>query len=261
MTQRHLLFLVDGMRPDGLRQARTPVIDQLMATGAWTLDARTVMPSVTLPCIVSLFQSRPPEQHGVTTNTFVGDGIEAGLAEVLAAAGRSVSSFYNWEQLRDLSRPGALRTALYLNNGHDPEGRGDLELTQAAVDTLRRDPVDLAFIYLGYTDVAGHDHGWMSAPYIAAIENADRCIGVALDALQDQYAVVITADHGGHEHAHGTERDEDMRVPVVIHGHPKLNGGRQLAAPVSILDIAPTLVDWQGIPVPDHWMGRPITGG
>ena len=50
-------------------------------------------------------------------------------------------------------------------------------------------------------------------------------------------------------------------VPVIIHGHPTLNGGRQLPAPVSILDIAPTLVDWHGVPVPEHWMGHPITGG
>ncbi|MCU0522109.1 MAG: alkaline phosphatase family protein [Anaerolineae bacterium] len=260
MSKRILLFLVDGMRPDGMQQAETPIIDGLMATGAWTLTARTVMPSITLPCIVSLFQSRTPQQHGVTSNTFIADAIKPGLIEVLAAAGRTVATFHNWEQLRDLSRPGALRASLYLNNCHDPDGAGDTALTVATIESLRRDPVDLAFIYLGYTDVAGHDHSWMSAPYVAAIENADRCIGLALSALGSDYGIVITADHGGHDHSHGTDTDEDMRVPLVIHGHPRLTQGQMLPDPVSIIDVAPTILDWMEIAPPDHWVGRAIEG-
>ena len=260
MTRRLLLFLVDGMRPDGLQRAQTPVIDDLMATGAWTLSARTVMPSITLPCIVSLFQSRTPQQHGVTSNTFIPDAIEPGLIEVLAAAGRTTATFHNWEELRDLSRPGALRASLYLNNCHDPDGAGDVALTVAAIEALQRDPVDFAFIYLGYTDVAGHDHGWMSAPYLAAIENADHCIGISLSALGSDYDVIITADHGGHDHAHGTETDKDMRVPLVIHGHPRFAHGRMLSGPVTIIDIAPTILHWMGVRPPDHWDGRPIEG-
>ena len=37
----------------------------------------------------------------------------------------------------------------------------------------------------GATDAAGHDHGWMTKPYMQAIENADKCIGIVLDGLRN----------------------------------------------------------------------------
>ena len=48
-----LLILVDGMRSDALANCKTA--QQVMANSVYTLNAQTVMPSVTLPCHVSLF--------------------------------------------------------------------------------------------------------------------------------------------------------------------------------------------------------------
>ena len=59
LSRRLVLFLVDGMRPDGMVQAQTPVIDRLRSEGAHTLTARTVMPSMTLPCHMSRFFGVP----------------------------------------------------------------------------------------------------------------------------------------------------------------------------------------------------------
>ena len=141
-----ILFLIDGMRPDALQQAHTPFMDKLIATGASTLAARTVMPSITLPCITSLFMSAPPQEHGVTSNLWNADHVGTGLMDVVGRAGGKAGSFYNWEQLRDLSRPGALHVGIYLNNSHDPEGAGDIELAQVAVETLVDNPVNFAFV-------------------------------------------------------------------------------------------------------------------
>ena len=58
-----VLFVVDGMRPDGLRKSSTPVMNGLVRSGASTLNARTVMPSITLPCIASLFLGTTPDTH------------------------------------------------------------------------------------------------------------------------------------------------------------------------------------------------------
>ena len=65
-----VLFVVDGMRPDGLQRADTPVMDRLISSGVHTFAARTLMPSITLPCLASLFLSVDPAEHGVTTNTW-----------------------------------------------------------------------------------------------------------------------------------------------------------------------------------------------
>ncbi len=258
-----MLFLVDGMRPDGLQQAHTPFMDELVATGASTLAARTVMPSITLPCITSLFLSAPPQEHGVTSNTWNPSNVSIGLMDVVARAGGKAASFYNWEQLRDLSRPGALHAGIYLNNCHEPKGAGDTELAQVVVETLKDNPVNFVFIYLGYTDVAGHDHGWMTAPYIQAIENADTCIGMVVDGLRNgsglDWLVAITSDHGGHETHHGTDMDVDMTVPVILQGDPAITPGTTLTEPASIIDIAPTITRWLAVQSPSRWRGQAIS--
>ena len=45
-----LLILVDGMTPASLAACESPDFEELRRASRFTLDARTVMPSVTLPC-------------------------------------------------------------------------------------------------------------------------------------------------------------------------------------------------------------------
>ena len=65
-SQRVILFVLDGLRPDGLQQAPTPHVDCLISQGASTYTARTVMPSSTLPCHTSMFRGVTPQRHGIT---------------------------------------------------------------------------------------------------------------------------------------------------------------------------------------------------
>jgi len=259
--KRALIVLVDGMRPDGLQQANTPAIDRLIAAGASTLSASTVMPSVTLPCITSLFFGSPPEVHGVTSNIWNPHHTGRSLLDVVARARGTAASFYNWEPLRDLSRPGSLQAGICLHNCGEPGGAGDTELTRVALRTLERDPADLVFVYLGHTDVAGHDSGWMTAPYIRAIENADQCIGTLVAGLRadsGDWLTVVTADHGGHGTGHGTESEADMTIPVILSGDPAIASGTRLADATNIIDIAPTVARWLGVPSPTEWHGQAI---
>ena len=52
-----ILISVDGMRPDGFLSCGNPCIHEIMARATYTLDGQTVMPSMTLPCHMSLFYS------------------------------------------------------------------------------------------------------------------------------------------------------------------------------------------------------------
>lgn len=250
-----ILFLVDGMRPDGLQQAKTPAMDRIMRQGSYSLNAQTTFPSVTLPCHTSLFHSVPPERHGILTNTWVPQVRPVpGLFDVLHQAGKVAASFYNWEPLRDLSAPGALATSLMLRNLEAPIHQADPELTQSAIQWLTSHDFDFAFIYLGKTDVVGHDEGWMSAPYLAAIEEADRCIGRVMAVLPDFTRYIVMADHGGHQRMHGTQLDEDMRIPILACG-PHIRAGQVLDGCLTILDVAPTILHLLGVSRPKAWMG------
>jgi len=258
-TQNVVLFVVDALRPDILQQTLTPTIDRLIAAGAHTLAARTVMPSVTLPCHASLFLSVPPEQHGVVSNLWSPQADRfPGLIDVVHRAGGRTVSFYNWEPLRDLSRPGSLDVSYFLNNCSDATGEGDRTLAELAADWFAHNEATLAFVYLGNVDAAGHSYGYPSETYRQAIRNADECIAIVLDALPADCAVLLTSDHGGHNHGHGSDCDEDMTIPLVLRAPGLIPAGLTLAQDVSIMDVAPTAAALLGLEPPAEWVGRPL---
>lgn len=251
-----VLFLVDGMRPDGLQQARTPVMDKLMGSGAFTLNAQTVMPSVTLPCHMSLFHSVLPERHGVTTNIYTPQVRPVpGLFEVIHLAGLKAVMFHSWDELRDIARPGSIHTSFYLKDSQDPEGSGDTSLIDVAVQWFSKNDFDFAYVYLGFTDNVGHAYGWMSERYLQAIEHADTCIGRVLESLPANTTILVTSDHGGHDQTHGTPSSEDMTIPFIMAGEGILKGELE---DVNITDIAPTITKWLELKPPKEWIGRAL---
>ena len=67
-----LLILVDGMRPDSIAACGSEyAYNMLKGCRYKDMQAKTVFPSVTLPCHMSLFHSVVPQRHGILTNTFV----------------------------------------------------------------------------------------------------------------------------------------------------------------------------------------------
>lgn len=89
---RVLLILVDGMRLDALTDI--PVAQGIIKQSAYTMSAKTVFPSVTLPCHMSLFHSVDPSRHGITTNVYTPQVRPInGLCEVLAINNKKVRFF------------------------------------------------------------------------------------------------------------------------------------------------------------------------
>lgn len=255
---RVVLILVDGMRPDGLQRADTPTMDSIIRHGIYTLQARTIFPSVTLPCHASLFFSAFPERHGILTNTWVPQVRPIpNLFDVLNLAGKTVAMFYSWEELRDLSPPGSLAVSHMLRVPEPPINNPDWDLTQVALQWLTTYDFHFAFIYLGKTDVVGHSDGWMSAPYISSLSQVDKCITNIMKSLPGDTHYIVMADHGGHDQIHGTKLDEDMNIPILMTG-PRINQGKNLGDGVSILDVAPSILQILKVPAPKDWEGKTL---
>lgn len=258
MAKKVVLFLVDGMRPDALAMVNTPVMDSMMQKGMFTLTAQTVMPSVTLPSHMSLFFSSVPGRHGILTNTFTPMVRPIpSLFDVLHNNEYKTASFTNWEQLRDLSAPGSLTASFMLANLKLPFGQADVELTQFALSWLTTHECDFSFLYLGQTDEVGHKYGWLSDPYLLSIDWADRCMGMVMQALGSNVNYFVTADHGGHDQHHGSPMPEDMTIPFLAMG-PDVPARGEMAGEVSIMDIAPTILNLFGCRKPDDWFGRDL---
>jgi arylsulfatase A-like enzyme len=79
-------------------------------------------------------------------------------------------------------------------------------------------------------------------------------------ALARRTLVVVTSDHGEEFSDHGsllhgrTHFQEVIRVPLLLHG-AGLPAGRRVAAPVSLVDVTPTLLAAAGLPAPEDLPG------
>ena len=250
-----LLILIDGMRPDAMVQI--PAARQVMEKAAYKLDGSTVYPSCTLPCHMSLFYSRPPLVHGVTSNTYTARvRLKNGLLETMGKEKKKTVMFYSWEELRDLYKPGCMTDSFFVNGDRYGYVEANNRLTEYCVDYLAKEAPDFAFLYLGAPDSAGHKVGWMTEAYFDALENSWACALKAMENLPEEYAVIITADHGGHDRRHTTFMKEDMTIPVLL-----LNTGLPAGETVkeyNIMDIAPTVADLMGMEKPLEWKGKSL---
>jgi predicted AlkP superfamily pyrophosphatase or phosphodiesterase len=252
---RVILVMIDGLRPDAIAAANTPTLHGIMQRGAYTLSARSVMPSVTLPCHMSIFHSVPPQRHGITANIYTPMARPIkGLMEAARDADKRCAFFINWEELRDLSRPGSLQHLFMTNTSYDLE-RGDTVIADYAIQHLHE--YDFNFVYLGTVDSAGHFFTWMSAEYLAQVERADAELAKIVSALPDDAVLIVQADHGGHDRDHGTDSAEDMTIPWLIMG-AGVRAGHVIERAVSLLDTAPTIARLLALRVPSEWEGSSV---
>lgn len=251
MNRKVVLILADGMRPDAM--AHLPYAKKLMHEGAYSLSATTTFPSVTLPCHFSLFLSVPSERHGISTNLYMPPVRPvSGLFEQLNVTGKRNVAYYDWEQLRDLWRPGTVEHAVFSRGNYEVN---DEKHTTEAISYIEENSPDFVFLYLGYPDGAGHDFGWMSEEYMKSVEFVWNQIERIVERFRDEYTFIITADHGGHERRHGENIPEDMLIPLVCVG-PDFKPGELESA--NIMDIAPTVAKLMGAAPAPEWEGKTL---
>ncbi len=116
--------------------------------------------------------------------------------------------------------------------------------------------MDFTFLYQVCADGAGHDYGWMTEQYYAAVHSAWKNIERVLQTLPEDYTVIITADHGGHDRIHGTDLKEDMKIPMFLLGKD-FAPGKQLQK-ANIMDIAPTVAKLLGVEPDPEWEGKSL---
>lgn len=250
-----ILILVDGMRPDSLENIKNA--KKIIEKSSYTMKGKTVFPSVTLPCHISLFHSVTPQRHGTTTNTYMPQVRPIkGLCEVLKQADKKCAIFYNWEEIRDVSRPDSLAHACFYAGRRIGYLEAGEKLTDELISYAKNYEPDFTFLYLGYTDWAGHKYGWMSDEYFYSMQKSWDNIEKIMTELGEEYTYIITADHGGHDRTHGSEMPEDMVIPVVICGESFSQG--EINEDINIMDIAPTITKLLGVEPDEEWEGKAI---
>ncbi|MDH3590647.1 MAG: sulfatase-like hydrolase/transferase [Planctomycetota bacterium] len=289
----------DRLGFEGHAGADTPNLDRLAAEGVRYTQAVSPTP-VTLPAHASLLTGARPTTHGVRHNgTFVLDDAAETLAERLSAADYRTAAFtaafvldrrYGLAQGFDLYDDAVNPTAAIAVDARFNERPAD-RVVDAALAWLAQDVDDapfFAFVHLfdphaPYAPPPPFDRG---DRYDGELAFVDRQIGRLLDALRkdgtlDRTIVVFTSDHGESLGDHGEPThgvflyDVTVRVPLVF-GPPCLDlaearsegtrcerGPTGIAIddrPAGLVDVAPTLLDWLGLPPLERADGIPLDG-
>lgn len=272
-AKRILILGLDGICVEGFRKARTSHLDALMKRGAFSLDTRVVMPSVTLPNWTSHLTGSGPEQHGVFNNNWT---LEKAVAKSAYPPVRTDQQGY-YPSVFQILKEGlpACRTAFYWNweplirPYHDKyldersflKDDAYVENYGKALQFMKknRSVLTLVFLYSVHTDHAGHKYNWMSDQYIKSIEEADGHIGQLFrdmereELLQDAHILFLT-DHGGIGSGHGGTSAAEMIVPWGIAG-PGIKKGYAITEPNNTVNTAPMILHLFGLEPPIAWTG------
>ena len=102
------------------------------------------------------------------------------------------------------------------------------------------------------------------ADYYWEVQRFDREVGALLAAIEamgelDNTLVFVTSDNGmPFPRAKATVYDAGTRVPFLVHWPARVPGGRRVTDFVSTTDVAPTILEAAGLPVPAEMTGRSL---
>jgi predicted AlkP superfamily pyrophosphatase or phosphodiesterase len=248
-----VIISIDGLRPDALHKCDASNIQALAARGAYTWEARTIMPSNTLPSHVSMLSAYPPEVHRILWDEYLparGRLTVPTLFTAVKAAGMRSTMIVGKNKFDYFRDTGVVDSYVV--------AQGDDEIS-ARASAAAQSGFNLMFVHFPEVDLSGHSRNWMSANYIERVVHADEAVGRLLASLPWWTTVILTADHGGGSRAnnHGSADAIDMTIPWVVSGPGTLRGHR-LGAPVHTTDTAATAAWLLGIELPAGVVGEPV---
>jgi len=260
-----ILITLDGLRPDAISNTNTPNIYRIMNKGSYTLNARTVYPSHTIPAHTSLVTGLDSNTHKIGFNIWdeSKDHIRFDTIFSIGNKNNLKSSFYcGKNKLLFLLDP-AIRAQKLCFNIYDNEKDILDNITNSFTSNFIKNKPQINFIHFPFPDRTGHTKGWMTDQYLESTKNTDLHLGRIIGFLEsngyiDKTLVIVTSDHGGSKIFHGSKSKEDSTIPWIAFGHSvKIN--YKIKRRVEIYDTAPTILYYLNLSIPDNLDGKPIT--
>jgi tetratricopeptide (TPR) repeat protein len=273
-----LLVTIDTLRADrlgcyGRAAAGTPAWDALAAGGVRFDEAQTTSP-LTLPAHTSLLAGRTLAAHGVFLNgTYSVPETIPLLAERFRSAGFATAAFVSSPVLArrhglargfdvyDDAIPAPPRRPGIVS--HYDERAGTATVARAAAWlAVQRGRKAFAWVHLWEPHVPYAPPPEFAARfpdrYQGEVAAADAALGMLLEQARalgrDRLLVVATSDHGEGLGEHGEPTHgvflyrATMHVPLVVHGPAYGVKPAVIRDPVSLADVAPTLLDLARLP-------------
>jgi arylsulfatase A-like enzyme/Flp pilus assembly protein TadD len=299
-----VLITLDTTRADALgsygqRLPTSPNLDRLAEQGTQFFQCVSSAPS-TLPSHATLFTGKQPYVHGVRANAgYVLSDANVTLAEILREHGYEtaaevaapvVGSHTQLDQgfarYRDLKLDDIEHKKIRMRFGEEEreltiDEREANDITKHGIRFIKENRETKFFLWLHYFDAhqpysppGRFGEIALESPYHGEVRYTDEQVGRVLKqieglGLRERTLVVVTADHGEglDEHSEITHAyfvyDSTIRVPLLLWGAgvPK---GLKISSLVRTVDVAPTILDWLGLPPLDDVQGvslRPLLEG
>ncbi len=277
-----------GARYEG--RPLTPRLDARAREGASFRQALAPYPS-TSASHTTLLTSTYPAQHKVLHAKYLLPASPPTLAEILAGHAFETAAFTENAMLTAESGFDRGFDDYFENRGLSMwDARGDVERTlDRGLAWIRRHRDTKFFLFLHtyqvhspYQPPPKHDV-FRSTPgpgekprftrardlYAGEVVYTDGILRRLFDTLErlgldDDTIVVVTADHGDEFGEHGrighsrTVYDEVLRVPLIFWGPGRIPAGRVVDDQVSLVDIAPTLLELLELPAVDTLQGESL---
>ena len=283
-----VLITIDTLRADhlgcyGYQQIKTPNIDGLAADGALFTRAFTTVP-VTLPSHSAMLTGTYPMLSGM--HDFAANKLspqQPTLAAVLKQSGYAtgaviaaavLDSRFGLNQGFDFYYDHFDFSRLEEANLDEMERPGNLVADQA-LDWLSKNSQKKFFLWMHlydphfpYRPPEPYASEYASNPYDGEIAFADAQVGRLLRFLKDKglyqhTVIVLSGDHGESLGEHGEKThgffiyNATMHVPLMIR-LPGKSEALKLDAPVSLVDLMPTVLSVVGAEIPSQVQGRSL---
>jgi predicted AlkP superfamily pyrophosphatase or phosphodiesterase len=265
---KHVILIgMDGFGAYCFPKVDNPNMKQMMKDGAWTLEARSVLPSSSAVNWASMMMGAGPEVHGYTewdsrkpelpSRTLDQYGMFPSIYTLLREQKPKVEIgvIYSWQGIGYLFP----KTAV---NKDVPCHDNDSLATATAVAYIKEKKPDFLFVHFDEPDGTGHNIGHNIQPYFDQVHKNDVLLGQLLQAVKDagmwdNTIILLTADHGGISKGHGGKTMQEMQIPWIIRG-PGVAKNKEIKSSVVTYDTAATLAWIFGLKTPQVWTGRPV---
>jgi arylsulfatase A-like enzyme/Tfp pilus assembly protein PilF len=270
-----VLVTLESTRADrmgflGSNRGLTPNLDEL-ARQSIVFERACAQAPLTVVSHATILTGTYPQTHQV--NEFA-SSLETSLPylpDLLHARGYRTAAFVGSIRLDPKSgwSPGFDRGFDVYDAGFDPaqpnaEGTGD-QVVIRAIKWITSNVHNRTFLWVHLNDPQSAS----GSMYDRAITSADAAVGKLIAALRahkliDNSIIAIVADHGESLGAHGEDThgvflyDETIRVPLLLKLLQNQMPGKRVRGRVRLLDIAPTVLEAAGVPVPSQMQGQSL---
>jgi arylsulfatase A-like enzyme/Flp pilus assembly protein TadD len=276
-----VLITLDSTRADrmgflGSKTRLTPNLDALARQSMIFEQAYSQAP-LTVVSHATILSGTYPQTHRVSE---FGSGLGSALPfipDLLQARGYHTAAFVGSIALdpKNGLAPGFARGFdLYqagskpLQGGADKSALANLPAAQVMARVkawLARNSSGSFFLWVHLNDPESASE----ASYNAAVTSADAAVGKLIAALRtsklyDDTLIVITSDHGQSLSAHGEDThgiflyDETIHVPLLLKLPQNRNAGKRVTARARLVDVAPTILEIAGAPIPSQMQGQSL---